>query len=379
MAKKFGNVTELPSGRYRARYSHRGRAYAKTFARKSKAQAWLESEQSLIVLDQWTTPQSREVKAKVAAMTVSEFFDGMPEKRRWQSTTEGVYRSMFDQHIAPTLGDKPLQAVTRDDVNAWYWAMVRSHKGRDKRNRDVYALLGTVFNQARKDGLVEVSPVDIEGASTRPPAKKSEDIPTPEEFAKIVLQVPARYKAAVLVAAGCALRLGEWSALQRKDLVCDGGVWKVHVCKQVREGKRAGDKEVVSHTKTRRGRWVTIPSGCIPVLEHHLATYALPGRDGLVFPNGDGGWVDRRRFNRMLKAACRSAVGHENMHSHLLRHYGGTMFARAGASLAETMARLGHTTVSAAMRYQHASTARDVEVANKIVMPLVVVPEVGAA
>jgi len=79
----------------------------------------------------------------------------------------------------------------------------------------------------------------------------------------------------------------------------------------------------------------------------------------------------------MLKAACHEALGHDNIHSHILRHYGGTQFAMAGGTMAETMARLGHTTTSAALRYQHAAEVRDVEVANRMVMPLVAVPDVA--
>ena len=48
---------------------------------------------------------------------------------------------------------------------------------------------------------------------------------------------------------------------------------------------------------------------------------------------------------------------------HDLRHSGATLAAATGASLAELMARLGHSTPSAAMRYQHAVAGRDREIA----------------
>ena len=39
------------------------------------------------------------------------------------------------------------------------------------------------------------------------------------------------------------------------------------------------------------------------------------------------------------------------------------MAAQTGATLAELMARLGHSTSVAAMRYQHAAAGRDAEIA----------------
>jgi integrase len=42
------------------------------------------------------------------------------------------------------------------------------------------------------------------------------------------------------------------------------------------------------------------------------------------------------------------------------------MAARAGATLAELQARLGHSTATAAMRYQHASSDRDAEIARRL-------------
>ncbi len=40
--------------------------------------------------------------------------------------------------------------------------------------------------------------------------------------------------------------------------------------------------------------------------------------------------------------------------------------AATGATLAELMARLGHSTVSAAMRYQHAAADRDKAIAEAL-------------
>jgi integrase len=51
---------------------------------------------------------------------------------------------------------------------------------------------------------------------------------------------------------------------------------------------------------------------------------------------------------------------------HDLRHSGAVLAAQAGATLAELMGRLGHSTPQAALRYQHAAEGRDRVVADRI-------------
>ena len=52
--------------------------------------------------------------------------------------------------------------------------------------------------------------------------------------------------------------------------------------------------------------------------------------------------------------------------THDLRHTGGTLSAATGASLKELMARLGHSSVRAAMMYQHATRDRDRAIAQAL-------------
>ena len=51
---------------------------------------------------------------------------------------------------------------------------------------------------------------------------------------------------------------------------------------------------------------------------------------------------------------------------HDLRHVAGTVNAAAGATTKEAMARLGHASPVAALRYQHAFAERDHEIATAV-------------
>jgi integrase len=63
---------------------------------------------------------------------------------------------------------------------------------------------------------------------------------------------------------------------------------------------------------------------------------------------------------------ARATAGRPDLHFHDLRHTGAVLAAAAGATLAELMARLGHSTVSAALLYQHAAADRDKVIAEAL-------------
>jgi integrase len=58
--------------------------------------------------------------------------------------------------------------------------------------------------------------------------------------------------------------------------------------------------------------------------------------------------------------------GSFGMHFHDLRGSGATWAATAGATVRELMDRLGHTTPTMALRYQHATEERDRAIADRL-------------
>ena len=69
-------------------------------------------------------------------------------------------------------------------------------------------------------------------------------------------------------------------------------------------------------------------------------------------------------FNDTFKRAARD-VGREDLSAHDLRRFAGSKNAQV-ATLTENMARLGHKTVGAALRYQHSESGRDAIVAANL-------------
>jgi integrase len=63
---------------------------------------------------------------------------------------------------------------------------------------------------------------------------------------------------------------------------------------------------------------------------------------------------------------ARATAGRPDLRFHDLRHTGAVLAAATGATLAELMARLGHSTAGAALRYQHAAEDRDKAIAEAL-------------
>lgn len=223
-----------------------------------------------------------------------------------------------------------------------------------------YSLLRTIMGTALTDGVIDANPVHIVGAGN---AKRAKPIrpATINELATITQSMPPRYRALVLMACWTALRFGELTELRRRDLDLDEGV--IHVSRAV---TWPDGVPVVGTPKSAAGvREVHIPPHIIPALRVHLEDFAQPGLDGLVFPNTEGNHLHHGSLYKVFKPA-RLKAGRPDLTFHGLRHTGATMAAQQGATLAELMTRLGHSTVGAALRYQHAASGRDAEIARRL-------------
>jgi len=99
----------------------------------------------------------------------------------------------------------------------------------------------------------------------------------------------------------------------------------------------------------------------------HLKDFTEPGRDALLFSasaDGESHMAPSTLYKVYYPA--REAAGREDLRWHDLRHTGAVLAAQTGATLAELMGRLGHSTPGAAMRYQHAAADRDAEIARRL-------------
>jgi integrase len=269
---------------------------------------------------------------------------------------------LLDSYIYPTFGDERLDRITADDVTEWYDALA---PGKETIRSQAYSLLRTILGSAasaRPKPLIPYNPAHIRGAGNVKRAHKVRPASL-QELEAIVEALPERYKLMALLAAWCAMRFGELAELRRGDI--DLRTNRVLITRGV---VRAGGVFVVGSPKSDAGvRDVAIPPHLIPVVEAHLKNHTGKGKDALLFPAAadSNAHMAPSTLYKVYYPARKSA-GRDDLRWHDLRHTGAVLAAQTGATLAELMGRLGHSTPGAAMRYQHAAADRDTEIARRL-------------
>lgn len=349
----FGSVDKRVGG-YRARYfGPDGRRYQSPtfFLTKGEARGWLSLRQAEIIRKAWEPPEV----PKSARLTFADYSTEWMSQRDLKDRTREHYEKLLDQHLLDAFGTMPLTSITSTDVRRWHASMgtktptLRAH---------CYGLLRTIMATAASDGLVDVNPCVLRGAGTATRVHRIRPA-TLDELETITNSMPDRYQVMILLASWCAMRFGELTELQRMDIDLVQEVIRVR-----RAVVRTDDGFQVTTPKSDAGvRDVSIPPHLVPALEHHLAKYVGSRRDSLLFPADQGGHLAPSTLYRWFYKA-RDAADRGDLRFHDLRHSGAVLAAATGATIAELMARLGHSTPAAAMRYQHAARGRDREIAS---------------
>jgi integrase len=145
--------------------------------------------------------------------------------------------------------------------------------------------------------------------------------------------------------------------LTRADLDLDSLPARV----RVRRGVRRSDNGTmqVDLPKTRASvRTVSVPAPLAAALAAHLLEFVGEDADALVFTTASGTNPARSNLTSTFRRAL-AAAGVAPVRFHDLRHVAQVFAAEAGATLPELMARLGHSSPTAAMIYLHARAERD--------------------
>lgn len=361
----FGSVRKLPSGRHQARYTGpNGHVYSArtpegrplTFDTRGDAEAWLSLRQSEILRGAWLPP----AEPKADPVTVLQYAEAWLAGRDLEQTTRDHYAQLLRDHIYPMFGGVAVADVTPASVREWH-ARLKTTTGPTARAH-AYGLMRTIMNTAVADEVRDTNPCRVRGGGQVKRAVKIRPASL-VELEALVNAMPARYRLLVLLAAWCALRFGELAEMRRSDVEVKNGV--VHVRRGV---TRTKGERIVKGPKTEAGkRQVNIPPHLMPLVKAHLQDHVDMRRDALIFPSA-------RDSTKHLAPStlyrtyypARKAAGRPDLRLHDLRHTGAVLAASTGATLAELMARLGHSTAGAALRYQHAAQERDKVIAEAL-------------
>ncbi len=302
--------------------------------------------------------------------------------------TYAQYRWVLTQHVLPTLGNKPLERVTRRDVRALVAALIQhpvQPKNKPlKRNRKpeeptskpkpteqdadakpvktlsrrtiqaAVMVLHTAYEAAVRDGLATSNPAQY--VELPPTANKPAQFLTPPEVARLNKALegsPVRDLIRFML--GTGTRLGEATGLRWQDV--DLKRRTVRIAGQLQ--RIDGQLSYRPTTKTNQDRQLPIPAWLAQSLTAIKGSHIIVGKpdpDGIVFLNPYGRRFDPKFVHARLAEACKAA-GLQPIGPHKLRHTAATIALMETGDLHAVQMMLGHNQVAlTANLYGHAIT-----------------------
>lgn len=355
--RPFGSVRKLSSGKWQARYrdpltGKKDVAAPQLFTTRGDARRWLAKVEAGAI-----DPVSLNLRSE--GRRLGEYASEWIATRALRPRTRELYQLQLRLHIAPVLGEAQLVGLQPSHIRRWHSDLVNGHLSAVSVAK-VYRLLRSILNTAVEDGYLARNPCQLKRAGAEPRVERP--IPTVDQAVQISAALPPGLAAVPMVAALAGLRKGEILGLARRHIDLAGAT--IHVERALQEITGQG-AVFVSPKTTTSVRTVAVPHLLVEVLTAHLDQHVGPEPEALLFTNRYGRPV-RASVWRAAWARATSETGCDEVRLHDLRHLAGTLTAQAGATLKEIMARLGHSSIEAAMRYQHVADQRADVVARRI-------------
>ena len=323
---------------------------SRTFRTRRDAERYERDQRSALDRGNWIDPRG-------SLITFEDY------ARKWlrqrsdlRPRTVELYESLLRNHLNPRFGSTPLKKITPSAVRAWYGEMVRI---RAVTAAKAYRLLKGVLSTTVTDEVIGRNPCMIKGAAQeRSPERPMVSI---AETDALAAAMPEQWRIAVELAAWCHLSVGEILGLERRDIDLLHRTVRID-----RTAFDVGGRLHLGPPKTEAGkRTVSVPPHVCVNLERHLDTYVSSEPDAPLLTGLKGGRPGRHPLHTAWCAA-RASIGRPEVHFHDLRGAGLTWAATQGATTRELMARAGHASPAAALRYQYAVADRDVAIAKAL-------------
>lgn len=341
----MARVTQRPSGKWQARYRPEGAGIERSAGTYPTKRAAMRAA----------------VEAEAARPTSSTTWGTWVEAwwptRQIEPATVENEAAMLRKHIAPTFAARPLNVITRHDVQAWATALTTPpNKLAPGSARRVLGILVSSLSAAVDANLIETNPaVRIK----LPPVPRGREVFLTHDQADALLDAIPNPADAALVhfLLNTGLRWGEAAGLHWHHIDTERGI--VTVSDVYSTG------EIKPYPKGRRSRYVPVFDWVMSEIPRPDTVGACPVkhrdgecRSGLVFPAPGGGARDDRNFSRRVLAPALERAGIDGVTLHDLRHTYASWLVQSGVSLERIADLLGHASLSTTQIYTHLAPAR---------------------
>jgi integrase len=263
----------LPNGRYKTRYRDAdGIQHWATFDTKTQARQWRESNLVAIGEGSWVDPSA-------GLITLAQLYDELHVAREYAPATLASQVETW-KRIGPTLGHRSIARISPTDVDR-VLATIDAPSMREK----VRLPISTLYNHAGHTNPAKRKLAPSTRASRKREGAKPKRYLKADELARLMTEIPERYRVLVHVMARVGLRPGEAYALR---------VGKFDPMKRT----LLIDTAASGDTKTGESRTVNLPAAVAEELVAHIEDWTP---DALIFPGPRGAMIQAGNFrNRVL-------------------------------------------------------------------------------
>lgn len=303
-----------------------------------------------------------------------------------KDTTWLIYENLINKHIKPEIGGIKLQQLKAMNIQKLYNEKMVGGRldGKEgglspKTIKHMHQVIRGALDQAVREKLI---PDNVANAVKTPKLTVKEmqtfNVEQVNKFLETVRHNYRykRYYAAYFLEFYTGLRRGELLGLRYKDIDFENKTIKV-----VQQVVKVGSKNYIRELKTEssQNRVIAVPDEVISVLKGHqqqqIKNYKLLGlndleikqemKDGLVFTNELGEFIQPRNFVRNFKGALKAA-GLPSLRFHDMRHTFVVLSLQQGVDIKTIQSDLGHQEISTTLdRYGHVNEEMKREAAMK--------------
>jgi|SRR5579884_4095601 len=357
----------LPSGtvRYKVRWRANGEPFERRFKTRDTAERFKRTIEAEELRGVAVDPRAGDVTFEAYAERWIEA--RLVKGRPLAPMTRQGYVGLLERHLNPAFGTIKLRRIGSEEVQAWYAHTTRT-AGRSQAAKG-YRLLRAIMNSAVHDDRIGRNPCRLKGAGIE--AEDERPMVPTDVVLHLADAIRPDLRAFVLLSGFGSLRTGELLGLQRQDI--DEPHSAVMVRRQAQEvsRRRAGTESgrIIGDPKSEAGkRVVQINPFVMKAVVEHLRDHAPAAPAAFLF-HGRRDPTEPLRRARLSEAwqeaVARVADAPPGLRIHDLRHHAATLTARSpGTTTKELMARIGHSSPRAALRYQHATEERDRRIAD---------------
>lgn len=313
-----------------------------------------------------------------------DWMDGHVSTNLKPSSKRG-YESLLDNLILPALKDRPLAAITREEVKELCFSLLQEGRKRPKATEDkkikdatlsartvvfVVRTISAIYNHAIEDGVVTANPALRPGRFIKTGTRREKvDILTPAE-GDLILKTAEKHFSRTYPLLLCAMRTGmrqgELIALEWGDIDWNGNFIEV---------RRSTWRGIVGTTKSGKTRRVDMNDRLKAVLQQHntrmkaealKAGVSVPAQ---VFTSEALTPYDGTNVLKSFRAALRKAKIRQ-IRFHDLRHSYASWLIANKESLAYVRDQLGHHSIQITVDlYGHLIPGENRQAVNRLDAP----------